>query len=309
MSPLKGVIAVLILLLFGVGAYLTRERGSENTTPPESSPSTETSTTDARSAKNGVLPSALNDTDRDGLKDFEETLWKTDPANPDTDGDGSTDGEEVQNDRNPLKKGPNDRLSLPSYRPEENQLPLSTAKQPAPKKTSSPPKDPTDNTSDPTTSTPPPISKPPESPEKIALRAYGNETGGILKTSVNSDAETSAFKEFLKEKPSDTAQAELEQIGNDYGRRVDLLNAISAPSAVQILHAELISRNREQGEAIKRVASFAKSSDISIAEWNRYTEQVTASGKAFFTLALFFKEQGIVFSSHEEGSIFTIPSF
>lgn len=36
------------------------------------------------------------DSDDDGLKDWEETLWKLDPNNPDTDGDGIPDAEEVK---------------------------------------------------------------------------------------------------------------------------------------------------------------------------------------------------------------------
>lgn len=48
------------------------------------------------------------DKDKDGLKDWEEILWKTDPNNKDTDGDGTNDNEEVLKNRDPLKKGPND---------------------------------------------------------------------------------------------------------------------------------------------------------------------------------------------------------
>lgn len=51
------------------------------------------------------------DTDKDGLKDWEESLWKTDPKNPDTDGDGTFDGEEVKANRNPKVIGPNDKMS------------------------------------------------------------------------------------------------------------------------------------------------------------------------------------------------------
>ncbi|MBM2818267.1 MAG: hypothetical protein HW401_857 [Parcubacteria group bacterium] len=36
------------------------------------------------------------DSDGDGLKDWEETLWKLDPKNPDTDGNGIPDAEEVK---------------------------------------------------------------------------------------------------------------------------------------------------------------------------------------------------------------------
>lgn len=37
-----------------------------------------------------------SDSDGDGLKDWEELLWKTDPNNPDTDGDGIPDGEAIK---------------------------------------------------------------------------------------------------------------------------------------------------------------------------------------------------------------------
>ena len=41
----------------------------------------------------------LKDSDNDGLKDWEEVLWKTDPNNPDSDGDGMNDNEEVLSER------------------------------------------------------------------------------------------------------------------------------------------------------------------------------------------------------------------
>ena len=54
---------------------------------------------------------ANKDSDNDGLKDWEEALWKTDPHNPDTDGDGTPDGQEVKEGRNPVIPGPNDSLA------------------------------------------------------------------------------------------------------------------------------------------------------------------------------------------------------
>src|SRR3989338_5773509 len=51
------------------------------------------------------------DSDADGLKDWEELLWKTDPNKEDTDGDGINDNEEITLNRNPLKAGPNDKIS------------------------------------------------------------------------------------------------------------------------------------------------------------------------------------------------------
>ena len=51
------------------------------------------------------------DSDRDGLKDWEELLWKTDKTNADTDGDGTSDGEELALGRDPRKKGSGDKLA------------------------------------------------------------------------------------------------------------------------------------------------------------------------------------------------------
>lgn len=46
------------------------------------------------------------DTDEDGLIDGDEVIiWKTDPLNPDTDGDTHIDGKEVKNGYNPLGPG------------------------------------------------------------------------------------------------------------------------------------------------------------------------------------------------------------
>lgn len=50
------------------------------------------------------------DSDKDGLRDWEERLWKTSTMSKDSDGDGTSDGDEVATNRNPLVKGPNDSI-------------------------------------------------------------------------------------------------------------------------------------------------------------------------------------------------------
>jgi hypothetical protein len=54
------------------------------------------------------------DYDGDGLKDWEEALWKTNPQNPDTDGDNTNDGEEIISNRDPLKQNINPSGQEPS---------------------------------------------------------------------------------------------------------------------------------------------------------------------------------------------------
>jgi len=67
-----------------------------------------------------TIESLSKDTDNDGLKDWEEALWKTDVNNSDTDGDGTTDGEEVKTGRDPLKLGPDDKLEERVYSSGQN---------------------------------------------------------------------------------------------------------------------------------------------------------------------------------------------
>ncbi len=50
------------------------------------------------------------DPDNDGLKNWEEEMYKTDKRNPDTDGDGYLDGEEIVSGYDPTIPAPNDAL-------------------------------------------------------------------------------------------------------------------------------------------------------------------------------------------------------
>lgn len=58
---------------------------------------------------------ASKDSDNDGLRDWEEALWKTEPNNPDSDGDGTQDGKEVREGRDPAKPAPNDKIEKIDY--------------------------------------------------------------------------------------------------------------------------------------------------------------------------------------------------
>lgn len=71
------------------------------------------------SAKNSDSVTAKNaklDSDGDGLADWEESIQKTDPKNPDTDADGYLDGEEIASGYDPLIPAPNDLLNAEAGR-------------------------------------------------------------------------------------------------------------------------------------------------------------------------------------------------
>ena len=62
------------------------------------------------SSGNQISLNYSKDNDNDGLTNQEESYWNTDMENPDTDGDGFVDGEEVASGHNPLVAGPHDLL-------------------------------------------------------------------------------------------------------------------------------------------------------------------------------------------------------
>lgn len=68
-----------------------------------------------------VKKALAEDSDGDGLKDWEEGIRGTDPNKTDTDGDGTDDGVEIQDGRDPLVMGPNDKENTGET--EENLLP------------------------------------------------------------------------------------------------------------------------------------------------------------------------------------------
>lgn len=96
-------VSVFIALSFVVGISLLQKNGA---LPAKNA------NVSANKFSVNVPADIQKDTDNDGLKDWEEALWGTDPNNPDSDGDETPDGEEIKNERNPLVVGPEDLLSV-----------------------------------------------------------------------------------------------------------------------------------------------------------------------------------------------------
>lgn len=82
-------IAILVVLLFFAVSFVLKKKFKSSLAEN----SELTSLSEARES----------DIDKDGLLDWEESLWDMDPLNPDTDGDGILDGQEVFQQREGLK--------------------------------------------------------------------------------------------------------------------------------------------------------------------------------------------------------------
>jgi len=89
-------IAILLAIVVIVMATIIKTKGGN--------PSTNKSST-TLAVEKIVKKSLEDDTDGDGLKNWEEALYKTDPENPDTDGDGMNDEAEVSANRSPVISG------------------------------------------------------------------------------------------------------------------------------------------------------------------------------------------------------------
>jgi hypothetical protein len=85
------------MVIFGLGLLTLFIWNNRNST---------SSTSDIAQKTSDIFPAETQkDTDNDGLKDWEEALWRTNPEITDTDGDTTIDGKEVEMGRDPKIAG------------------------------------------------------------------------------------------------------------------------------------------------------------------------------------------------------------
>jgi len=109
-----GTLIVLAVFWFGYKSIFDHKKTNTSSLSFLRSPEANTINTapnlSQKAASDFTIPSAEVDLDQDGLSDAMETIYKTDSSNPDTDGDGYKDGDEVANGYDPLIKSPNDKI-------------------------------------------------------------------------------------------------------------------------------------------------------------------------------------------------------
>lgn len=103
-----GIITFLIVGIVGGATVLVlqrlRDQGEQAPQPAEEFGQLQ----EAELGSPQIVESA--DDDNDGLPNTEEVRWGSNPTNPDTDGDGYLDGEEIAARHNPIVPAPNDLL-------------------------------------------------------------------------------------------------------------------------------------------------------------------------------------------------------
>jgi len=106
------VIVVVLVLLMGIliGGYLVLHSNFSTATVAEQISKI---LEQGKEPVTGCKPNPDDknkDSDNDGLMDWQEVTWKTNPCVPDTDKDGYLDGEEVSSGYSPTIQAPNDAL-------------------------------------------------------------------------------------------------------------------------------------------------------------------------------------------------------
>jgi hypothetical protein len=262
-------------------------------------------TQSASQQKNTVAENLValnNDADRDGLKDWEEVLWKTDPNNPDTDGDGTKDGEEVKEGRDPTKKGPNDSLSSGVTDISQNN---SNTTDWYDIKDSLNQKNPT--VIQPTQSnTPPPVSAPEGvAPATDPIHTFGNDLTITLKHyNDQAKSELSIFNSLIKDK-AQAAFDGLPLIASKYDSMATAVASIVAPESIATLRNSLAKSYSNEAMAIRSLESYKTDGTVPTAAFKEYNKAVIASRDTLVALAIGLKDQNVVFSPSEDGYMLT----
>lgn len=268
-------------------------------------------------------PMLAKDTDGDGLKDWEEQLWKTDQNKQDTDSDGTPDGQEIKQGRDPLVAGPNDKLDLETVSTKintETESDLTSTdkfsrdlflKILAAKKANAPPTE-ADLSNYLNTSIKQEIEAQtlkyftegdimimsPENPEKI--RVYGNEVAKILtkKPKVPLEHElVTVDRAQTKNDPSELKK--LDPLYAEYKRIQNELLAITVPKSASATHIALINAVMRMAWSIDSFKYFLTDQIKALPGISAYAVNVQEFLTSVRRLNIYFKSENIEFGPED----------
>ncbi len=283
-----------------------------------------------------VIAAQLNeiDSDKDGLKDWEEVLWKTDPHKADTDNDGTPDGQEVKDGRDPTMAGPNDKIKQETIDKkisssanadvtfDPNNLTDSAARDLFTKymtvKQSGAPlsadlknamvegvmKTATSKNLTMKIYSATDIHVIGDSSES-ALRNYANTAGESMKKSyVSGDSELTILSNTVSN--NDNSQLEkLTPIIKGYKQSLKDLLAIPVPARLLSIHLQMINSISEVETKIEAFQYFTTDPIRAGMGISTYEASVNKMADAFKAVADFYAQQGITFTVNESGYVLT----
>lgn len=253
------------------------------------------------------------DIDEDGLLDWQEDLYRTDPYNPDTDGDGTPDGEEIALKRDPTVAGPNDPLitSKDYFDMDFEERTVATGT-------------PTQKLSVDLASEYFLLKKNNQlTPEKesqlvtqIAQKAVANAQI-INKYTVSDLITVSSSKETVKKYGSEFAQTSLEyyreidsyknlsenlympQIGQVYADYAKTLSNMSVPTIAIDVHLKIIN-NLDQTSTLLQKLTDSSSDPVTVMVLLGHQQEIAQGDLELYTsLSSYFTENGIIFDDTE----------
>ncbi len=268
------------------------------------------------------------DTDKDGLKDWEEELWHTDQKVADTDGDGTLDGEEIRLGRDPVKAGPNDKLDKETI--EKKTVPGGGiswtetdkvsreffAKYLSMRKADKPFTEEDGRAllaefSNRAPETPPQRKYtesdilPAKDDTTASLKAYGNAIGSAVNAlPKDTEGELVIFERAMQNEDA----ADLASLDRRIKRYEDLLTsfkAIPAPKSAEEIHLALLNSVWGLTEAVEGMALALSDPLRSMSLVVKYPTAYEDMTKAFTALTTLFEKEGITFGKGEEGSVLT----
>ena len=288
-SSIVAVVVVLFVWLF------MRKPPQEPDEPVATAPRTPVTGPAVDLPPEQELQKPIGDDDGDGVRNWEETLWGTNPQSRDTDGDGRNDGEEIQ-----------ERREASVVRP--GGTPPQSANQPY----TPPPMEP-QTPSDTPVAAPPTqaqtIGPAPTVTESPEVHAFGNALGEAIGPTLTTTFITE--QDELQEKTVGLGSLEsanlkgLKPLGEAYKKVADSLKTITPPPGGTVVLKDLTDGYVGLSNALLEIAKGDVEREAVSRHWQEYSDAMITLAKAAGNLVVFFVEHEAAFQAGEPGAIFT----
>lgn len=267
------------------------------------------------------------DTDADGLKDWEEVLLKTNPGVSDTDGDGKTDLTERDEQRALEQKRQEEFVKSLSPKDDENWGDLSFTEQVSRvfiseylslKKAGEPvtgadtikivqnlPQY-TPQEKAPTLYTRSDIHISSDSSDS-ALRTYGNAVGAVLAVPEGDVApnELLVFQSFIETGDSQKLSEDMSSVIDRYTLVISGLRTLSVPMSLADRHIEIMNALSAVREDLIAFQDIGNDPFLALSAIETYNKNTTRRGVAFEAMRAALTNAGVIFSETELGHLLT----